>query len=100
MMTSLLSIYLSALSPLSYGLKDAKTDMERYEVLYRTHLEAIRQNRKVTYAGIDTIRIQIPPKAKSIPLPEETDFADVVIVVKNESRQCYLFKRTENVDSI
>ena len=55
MMTSLLSIYLSALSPLSYGLKDAKTDIGRYEVLYRTHLEAIRQNRKVTYAGIDTI---------------------------------------------
>ena len=97
---SLLSTFLSALSPLDYGLKEAKTDIERYEVLYRTHAEAIRQNQKVSYAGIDTIRIQIPQKAKSIPLPDETDFAGVVIVVKNESRLCYLFKRTENVDSI
>ena len=97
---SLLSTFLSALSPLDYGLKEAKTDIERYEVLYRTHAEAIRQNQKVSYAGIDTIRIQILQKAKSIPLPDETDFAGVVIVVKNESRLCYLFKRTENVDSI
>lgn len=100
MFISSLLISLTVLNPLNYGLLEAKTDVERYQVLYNVHTEAVKKKAKVSYIGIDTIRIQIPPKAKSIPLSGETDFAGVVLCVRNESNLCYLFKRTEKVDSI
>lgn len=72
-------------SPLTFGLKMAKDGKECYEMLYACHKEACDYHRPVSYAGIDTIRLEIPDKAKTIPLPYHTDFAGVVILVRNDS---------------
>ena len=73
------------LNPLSYGLRDAKDGKERYEVLYACHKEAYDYGRPISYAGIDTIWLEIPDGAKAMPLPNNTDFAGVVIFVRNDS---------------
>lgn len=73
------------LNPLAYGLRDAKDAKERYEVLYACHKDAIDYGRPVSYAGIDTIWLEIPDGAQTMPLPNNTDFAGTVIFVHNDS---------------
>ena len=48
------------LSPYEYGLAEAISDVERYNVLYRTHVSAIKSGRSVDYHGISKIYIEIP----------------------------------------
>lgn len=81
------------LSPLDYGLKEAKSGIERYYVLLRTHQEAIKQHRGVTYKGIQSIDISIPEGVGSIPLSDYTDFAGVVINVINNQKDIFLFSK-------
>ncbi len=80
------------ISPLNFGLDKAKTDIERYLVLLECHKEAIRRNKAVSYVNIDTIRIEIPLGAKSIPLSSKTDFSNVVIIVENNVEDLCLFE--------
>lgn len=79
------------LSPLEFGLKEANNAIERFWVLHRTHTTAIAQNTNISYHGIDTIRIEIPINAVTIPLAENTDFAKSVIIVTNRSQDFCLF---------
>ncbi len=74
-------------NPLTFGLREAKDGKERYEVLYACHKEAFDYHRPVSYAGIDTINLEIPDDAKSMPLTYNTDFAGVVINVRNDSEK-------------
>lgn len=80
-----------ALNPLAYGLQNATTGVEKYNVLLKTHQAAIRQGRSVTYSGIKEINIEIPPGAKGIPLCKHNDFADVVLNIKNTEKNLRLF---------
>ena len=96
----LLSTFLAVLNPINFGIKIAKTDIERYNILYEVHTEAVKHKCKVSYAGIDTISIQIPQNAKPIPLSYDTDFSGSVIVVENNIKLCYLFKLTEETKNI
>lgn len=73
------------LNPLTYGLLEAQDGRQRYEVLYSCHKDAYDYHRPVSYAGIDTIRLEIPDGAKTMPLSYNTDFAGVVIFVRNDS---------------
>lgn len=73
------------LNPLAYGLRDAKDGKERFEVLRACHKDAVDYGRPISYDGIDTIRLEIPDGAETIPLPNHTDFAGVVILVRNDS---------------
>ncbi len=77
---------LDTVNPLDYGILEARDGKERYEVLYAAHSEACQYRRPLSYAGIDTIRLEIPDGAKSLPLPAHTDFAGVVIFVRNDSQ--------------
>lgn len=79
------------LSPISFGLSQAKTDVERYEVLLRTHTQAVELGCDVSYVGIASINIEIPRGAKSIPLTAHTDFGGVQLVVKNNQKKIVLF---------
>ncbi|MGN0066821.1 MAG: hypothetical protein ACI38V_04240 [Bacteroides sp.] len=79
------------ISPLQFGLKNAKTGEERYWILYQTHKEAANNGYHIKYDGIDTIKIDIPHNAKNIPLVEQTDFGNTVIMVRNNSKNCTLF---------
>ena len=78
-------------SPYDYGLAEAKNGIERYQVLQKTHKAAVVAGVNVDYSGIDTISIEIPPKAPKILLTQCNDFNDCVFLIKNQSNFCYLF---------
>ncbi len=80
------------LSPYDFGLIKAKTGIERYEVLLKTHQAAVAAGVNVDYSGIDTIRIEIPPNPKRIPLTRTNDFKGCVLIVKNTSKACWVFE--------
>lgn len=88
------------LNPLSYGLKDAKNGVERYLSLLRCHEDAVKKGAKVSYRGIDTIKIEIPYSFKTIPLTSETDFAGCVIDVVNRVKKVFLFSMVNNISRI
>lgn len=87
-------------SPFQYGWKEAKSDKERYRVLYKTHTEAVRIGTYVDYSGIDTADIELYDGCKLIPLTTYNDFKGVVINVKNNIRQEVLFRYIEPVKQI
>lgn len=82
---------LASVSPLDYGLHNAKNGEERFRVLYRTHEAAIRLNTEVDYTGIGNINIEIPKDAKTIPLGPATNFRGVTITVWNQQKDFCLF---------
>lgn len=81
----------SSVSPTDYGLKTAKTGVERYWALYNAHIEALKRDTEVDYTGISAIEIEIPNDAKSIPLGKATDFKGITIKAKNKAKEFYLF---------
>ncbi len=95
---SILSI--RCLSPLEFGLADADTGLQRYEVLLKTHRAAIKMKAGVTYAGISVIDLDIPQSSDAIPLGEYTDFAGAVINVTNNVNNCYLFEIVNGLERI
>lgn len=84
------------ISPLDYGLSEAKTGVEKYKVLERCHKDAVAKNVAISYAGIKTLDIEIPAKPKSIPLPDEVDFAGVQLSVLNTQKNFVLFVSTNS----
>jgi hypothetical protein len=85
----------SDISPFEYGLKTANTGVERYSVLLKTHQAAVKSGVNVDYTGIDTIKLEIPAKPLCIPLTRYNDFKGCVIIVKNTSKNCWLFGSKE-----
>lgn len=83
------------ISPYDYGLAHAKTGVDRYQVLLKTHKEALAAGVNVDYTGIDTIRLEIPKKPSPIILTRYNDFKGCVFIVKNTAKKCYLFERRE-----
>lgn len=76
------STKMKPLSPLQFGVVEAKTDVERYRALLRCHKEAAKQQKGVCYNGIDSLTIETPVYGfESIPLTDYTDFAGVVLRV-------------------
>lgn len=88
------------LSPLDFGILDAKNGCERYASLLQCHHTASRIGAKVSYKGIDSLYLEIPKNAKSIPLSENTDFCNVVLMVKNNSQDIYLFTMIKTLEPI
>ena len=78
-------------SPFDYGLREAKTGIERYWALYNTHSYAIANGLEVSYEGIDTLEIELPEDFPSIPLGRHTDFGGLVLYVTNNARHNALF---------
>ena len=80
-----------SVSPYSFGLAEAKTDIDRYNVLYKTHQAAKTQGLNVDYSNISSITIEIPVNAKPIPLSLHTDFCKCTITITNKQKDCFLF---------
>lgn len=80
------------LSPLNYGLNNCISDIQRYYVLQEVHQDAEKLGCGVCYAGIDTINLEIPRDAKPLPLPDYTDFAGIVLNVRNRQKNMTLFQ--------
>lgn len=87
-------------SPNDFGLSNAKTGVERYQVLLESHRAAVKSGVNVDYTGIDTIRLEIPAKPSRIPLTQYNDFKGCVFVIKNISEACYLFAHREEGETI
>lgn len=79
------------ITPFQYGLSDSLSQEDVYRVLLRTHMSADSCGGIVSYKGIDTLRIAIPPDAQSIPLQMVNDFSGVVFMVANTAKDIYLF---------
>lgn len=91
----------AVVNPLDYGLKEAKTGMERYGVLLKCHQDAVKKSAKVTYAGIGSIEIEIPEKFSSIPLTSETDFASCALKVLNRQKKAvYLYSMIQKTKAV
>ena len=88
------------LSPKDFGLYEASSDSERYEVLYKTHVAALKAGVPVDYSGIDTLTIEITSSSKQIPLGKTTDFQGLRLTVRNRSKLCYLFERQQTATKI
>jgi len=83
------------ISPLDFGLTEAENAFERYNILYNTHMEALKTGANVSYKGIDTLIIAISEESRPIPLTRHNDFSDVLIIVKNNSKTQYLFEMVD-----
>lgn len=90
----------SDLSPFDFGLAEAKSDTDRYYVLYNTHVAALSMGVDVDYSGIDTLTIEIPVNAKRVPLTLHNDFEGMVLRVKNNSIQCVIFEMIRTPDTL
>lgn len=88
------------ISPHHYGFDEAKNGEERFEALYRTHVEAIRLGADVDYTGFSEIDIEIPQGAKSIPLTNNNNFSGVAFNVNNTSNDFILFQRTFSLEPV
>ncbi|MBO4588050.1 MAG: hypothetical protein J5711_04010 [Bacteroidales bacterium] len=88
----LISAY-AQVSPLDYGLREATNGIDRYHALYRAHTEAVARGLNVSYEGIDTLHLELPPDFKSVPLGTYTDFGGLVLYVTNHSAHGALFSR-------
>lgn len=96
-----ISVQGKGLSPYQYGLAEAKTGEERYWAIYRTHADAVKQNTTVDYTGIKQLNIEIPEKARRIPLCEQTDFSGLKLTVSNTKRRDFtLFYYEKTVTEI
>lgn len=90
----------SAVTPYMFGLNEAKNGVERYWVLYNTHVAAVQRGVEVNYDGIGQLNIEIPKDAQSIPLTPQTDFKHLVLNVTNKSKSFYLFQLTQSTKKI
>lgn len=88
------------INPLQYGLNNAKSGVERFYVLQRTHEDAQRLGVGVSYNGIKEIHITIPPNAKSIPLTQYTDFAGAKILIENKQQDFFIFALSSSLKSV
>lgn len=86
-------------NPIDYGLLDAKNGVERYNILFRCHQEALRTG-GISYKGITELNLEIPENARPIPLPLYTDFAGVVITVLNNSKPLVLFEMKQELEKL
>ena len=87
-------------TPFQYGLTEAQDPVDVYRVLLRTHQAADSCGCSVSYTGIDTLRIAVPPEAQSIPLQVNNDFGGTVFVVTNNTSNIFLFRYTRPSYSI
>lgn len=80
------------------GLNQNLSPSDAFNIISATHEEAVMSNSSLSYQGIDKISIEIPKNAKSIPLPQTVDFANVELVVINTSKDMFLFKHSNQTN--
>lgn len=80
-----------SISPLDYGLKEAKTGEDAFMAIYWAHTAAVEMGVKLDYTGVGNVEMTVPASAKSIPLPPETDFKGTVFKVLNTQLRFPLF---------
>lgn len=79
-------------SPLQYGIMEAKSGEDRYYALKRCHEDAVKNGYNISYKGINEIQISVPEDAVILPLPDVTDFAGVRMVMNNNTKNFRMFQ--------
>jgi hypothetical protein len=82
---------MAQISPFDFGLREAQNGIDRYRALYDAHVNALAHGQEVSYEGIDTLEIVLPPDFQSIPVGPHTDFGGLVLYVTNNERHGALF---------
>jgi len=90
-LNSLIFTAMAQISPYNFGLREARDGIDRYWAMYNAHAEALAQGMEVTYAGIDTLDIELPSDFQTIPLGPYTDFSGLTLYVTNNVRHGSLF---------
>lgn len=90
----------SRLSPLDYGLRKAKSGVERYWAIYNAHQAAKETDAIIDYEGISVVEIEIPNNAKPIPLTSKTFFRGVSFKVFNSSKEMFLFEMVQTESNL
>ena len=85
------------ISPFDFGLAEATTDSARYAVLYATHCEAVATGAEVSYIGVAALTIEVTKDALPIPLSRHNDFGGVLLTVKNNAKNHYLFSMVDSI---
>lgn len=94
--TTLTPSYISKyISPTDLGYDTCTSNISRYRILYNTHITAIEQGLYVDYNGLDSIFLEIPDDAKSIPLTTINDFKNAIFVVLNNTKNLPLFSMSQ-----
>ena len=88
------------ISPYDYGLATAKTGVERYNVLLKTHRAAVAAGVNVDYSGIDSLDIEIPKSFKRIPLTQYNDFKGCVLNIRNTTKKVWLFYQAREATAV
>lgn len=89
--TLLPRLSMAQISPYNFGLREARDGVDRYWAMYNAHAEALAQGTEVSYAGIDTLDIELPSDFQTIPLGPHTDFSGLTLYVTNNVRHGTLF---------
>lgn len=82
---------MAQISPFDFGLREATDGVQRYRALYDAHVAALAHGVEVSYAGIDTLDIELPLDYKTIPLGPHSDFGGLILYVTNNVRHGTLF---------
>ena len=69
-------------------------------MLYKTHQLAKENNVEVSYDGIDSLEVEIPRGAPSIPLTSYTDFCGLVLTIGCNYDNYIMFEMTQDVSEI
>lgn len=80
-----------SISLIDMGLDNARNDIERYWIMYNTHVEASKKHLYIDYGGIDSLSIELPPNAKAIRVEESIDFKGLKLRIRNDSKNMFLF---------
>ena len=80
------------ISPLDFGINEANNGIERYWVIYKTHIAAKEKDAIVDYKGLRVIEIEIPKDALPIPLSSKTYFRGIELRVLNNKKDLFLFE--------
>lgn len=91
---------MAQISPLDFGLREATNGVDRYWAVYNAHVEAFAHGAEVSYAGIDSLEIELPPDFQSIPLGPRTDFGGLVMEVTNSVRDAALFAMNNTAKAV
>lgn len=84
-------------SPIQFGILEAKNNTDRYKILYNTHIKALELGVNVDYRDIDTLLIEIPNNSFPIPLTQRNDFQNLTLIVTNNSNKQFLFELVHSV---
>lgn len=83
-------------SPIDLGYDTATSGISRYRILYNTHTMALERGLHVDYTGLDSLFLEIPEDAKSIPLTSKNNFNNATFVVLNNAKNISLFTMSQS----